>query len=184
MHDICLTNDVIFHSHPHGGKQKAGFWALRCDTLSIKYQCVSIVSEHGWWEERLKLFAEGIRADGVTLWQWEKAELVALANPLEPDIVGMRQPVGRGIISQAYLTGQAILETDPVANPHHDPEIDIRTGRKCRMIMAAPVVLPDGDGVLSAVRWQDAEDVGEFGLADLAKLSALALEFGTGGNDA
>ena len=123
-----------------------------------------------------------VQADGVTLWRMERGELVALANPLEPDIVGMRQPVGRGIISQAYLTGQAILDTDPAANPHHDPAIDSRTGRQCRMIMAAPVVLPDGDGVVSAVSWHERE--GEFGLEDLAKLSALAMDLGTGGSDA
>ena len=140
-----------------------------------------------WWKQRLRSFAAEVHADGVTLWSMETGELVALANPLEPDIVGMRQPVGRGIISQAYLTGQAILETDPAANPHHDPAIDNHTGRPCRMIMAAPVVLPDGDGVVSAVRWQERAGefgLGEFGLGDLAKLSALAMELGTGGSDA
>ena len=57
-------------------------------------------------EALMRDFAAATGADGVTLWRAEETELVAIANPLEPSIVGLRQPLDRGLISQVYLTGR------------------------------------------------------------------------------
>ena len=124
----------------------------------------------------LKSFAESTRADGVTLWRGENDVLVAIANPLEPELPGTLQSLGIGLISQVYLTGQAILEDDLSTHPAHDPGVDRRTGKTCRTMMAAPVDGGDAGGVVSAVIF-DSSPRG-FAFADLAKLNLLARNLG------
>ncbi len=126
--------------------------------------------------ELMRAFAEDANADGVTLWKEESGNLVATANPLEPDIVGMRQPLGSGLISRVYLTGQAILEEELPSHPSHDPVIDRRLGRKCRAMMAAPVEAGENGGVVSAVIFEDSP--GGFSLKNLGELADLAGKIG------
>lgn len=128
------------------------------------------------WHVLLAGFAAERAADGITLWLAEKDSLVAVANPLEPQMVGLRQPIRFGLVSQVYLTGQAMLEESPATNPRHDATIDRRIGKSCAVIMAVPVNLPGGDGVISAVRHEGA--AAAFTLDDLAALVRLAVDFG------
>lgn len=116
--------------------------------------------------------APRIDADGVTCWLAEADELVAIANPLEPEIVGLRQPLQRGLISQVLLTGQAILESDLSRHPDHDPAVDQTLRRRCQSMMAAPCRLGDREGVISAVRHEGHD--GSFSLEALRLLSAAA----------
>jgi hypothetical protein len=129
--------------------------------------------------ERIEEFAGAIHADGITVWLAGPGFLEAVANPLEPEIIGMRQPTDRGLISQVYLTGQAILEHSLAANPLHDPVIDRQLGRSCRAMMAAPLEFDEAHrlgqgGVVSAVVWRDDNRLTGFSLDGLNRLAALA----------
>jgi hypothetical protein len=121
-------------------------------------------------------FASGVGADGVTLWRAEGDALVAVANPLEPELAGTRQPLGAGLISQVYLTGQSILEDDLPSHPAHDPAVDRGTGRTCRTMMAAAVDGGHAGGVVSAVIFDPSPH--GFAFADLSKLNSLARKLG------
>lgn len=121
-------------------------------------------------------FAESVRADGVTLWKAGGDLLEAVANPLEPELAGTRQPLGAGLISQVYLTGQSILEDDLSSHPAHDPAVDRGTGKTCRTMMAAAVDGGVAGGVVSAVIFDQSPH--GFAFADLAKLNSLARKLG------
>lgn len=123
----------------------------------------------------LRGLALATAADGVTLWRAEARELVAVANPLEPEIVGLRQRLDAGVISQVYLTGQAILAEDLTAHPAYDPTIARMVGRPLRGMMAAPVDAGEAGGVVSAVKFGDS---GTFSFTDLGTLTAAARELG------
>lgn len=129
--------------------------------------------------ERMAEFAGIIHADGITVWLASPGFLEAVANPLEPEIIGMRQTTDRGLISQVYLTGQAILGHSLPENPLHDPVIDRQLGRSCRAMMAAPLEFSETHrhgqgGVISVVAWRDESDLADFNLDGLNKLTALA----------
>lgn len=124
-------------------------------------------------------FAREIGADGITLWEAEDDHLVAIANPMEPAMIGMRQPLDRGLISQVYLTGQAIVEDSLKEQPAHDPAIDTQLGTHGVAMMAAPVPGrqdEDHAGVLSAVVFHGNPARSDFSLANLSRLAALARE--------
>ena len=124
--------------------------------------------------------ASEIEADGVTLWLADGDDLLATANPMEPDVPGLRQPLARGIISQVYLTGMGMIESAPSAHPAHDNRVDMRLGKRTTAIMAVPVDLgPEGDGVLSAVRHAGGRG-GAFDLAALAMLERVAADLTRG----
>lgn len=126
-------------------------------------------------DQLLATFAAEARADGVTLWVAEGQDLVAISNPLEPEVPGLRQPLSHGIISQVYLTGIGMTERAPTSNPAHDDSVDRHLGKRTAAIMAAPVAFGPhgGDGVISAVRHQGGQP-GPFGLDDLSALERLA----------
>ena len=121
-------------------------------------------------------FAAATGADGVTLWRVEEDALVAIANPLEPSIVGLRQPLDRGLISRVYLTGQSILEQTLQDNADHDRSIDSTLGTRGIAMMAAPVDPSDGNdgGVVSAVLLDRHQGPADFSLAGLDRLTVLA----------
>lgn len=123
-------------------------------------------------QQLLRDLADRIAADGVTLWVAGENSLLAVANPLEPEIVGLVQPLAAGLISQAFLTGQAMLEVHPAGQPAHDPSIDRTLGKQCRELMAAPLEAGPIDGVISAVKL--AGTPGSFALGDLHDLVAAA----------
>ena len=122
--------------------------------------------------ELLREFAATTGADGVTLWIAEGNDLVAQDNPLEPEIIGLRQALSSGLISQVMLTGQAILETDLSQHPAHDPSMDLKLGKPCQSMMAAFWQRGDDSGVISAVVHLGSK--GSFTLDSLRKLGTLA----------
>jgi hypothetical protein len=119
-------------------------------------------------------FARSVGADGITLWRVEEAFLVAVANPDEPRILGIRQPLQRGLISRVYHTGQAILEENLAAHPNHDPTVDTLLGRRCAAMMAAPFESDQGGGVVSAVLYTDGRPGDGFDLDGLKRLGTVA----------
>ena len=126
--------------------------------------------------EPLNHFAFESGADGVTVWMAESGQLTAVCNPLEPEVVGLRQSLDSGLISQAYLTGQAILSEDLASEPAHDPSVDHRLGKRCRSMVAAPFEGGEAGGVVSAVMLESSPRA--FTFADLGKVVALAREIG------
>lgn len=120
----------------------------------------------------LQELATEIQADGVTCWLAKSGELVAIANPLEPAIVGISQALQKGIISQVFATGQAILETDPTNHHAHDPSVDQALATHCQTLMAAPWGNDSTEGILSAV--QHAGSGKSFSLQSLQSLSQAA----------
>jgi hypothetical protein len=133
-------------------------------------------------EALMRDFAAATGADGVTLWRAEADALVAIANPLEPSIVGLRQPLDRGLISRVYLTGQAILEQMLQENPGHDRSIDSSMGTRGTAMMAAPLEAGEGDdgGVISAVLLEHHQGPADFSLHGLEQLTALARTLSSG----
>jgi len=133
-------------------------------------------------EALMRDFATATGADGVTLWRAEEDALVAIANPLEPSIVGLRQPLDRGLISRVYLTGQAILEQMLQENPVHDRSIDSSMGTRGTAMMAAPLEADEGDdgGVVSAVLLEHHQGPADFSLQGLEQLTALARALSSG----
>ncbi len=130
-------------------------------------------------EALMREFARDTGADGITLWKAEEGQLIAIANPLEPAIIGMRQPLDRGLVSRVYLTGQAILEQTLKDQPHHDPTIDEALGTRGAAMMAAPVEAPAAGvegGVISAVVLEGSRLAADFTFASLGRLSLLARE--------
>jgi hypothetical protein len=133
-------------------------------------------------ETLMRDFATVTGADGVTLWRAEDGALVAIANPLEPSIVGLRQPLDRGLISRVYLTGQPILEQMLQENPVHDRTIDTSMGTRGTAMMAAPLEAGEGDdgGVISAVLLEHHQGPADFSLHGLEQLAALARTLSSG----
>jgi phage tail protein X len=133
-------------------------------------------------EALMRDFATVTGADGVTLWRAEDGALVAIANPLEPSMVGQRQPLDRGLISRVYLTGQAILEQMLQENPGHDRSIDTSMGTRGTAMMAAPLEAGEGDdgGVISAVLLEHHQGPADFSLHGLEQLAALARTLSSG----
>jgi hypothetical protein len=127
-------------------------------------------------EALMRDFAAATGADGVTLWRVEENALVAVANPLEPSIIGLRQPLDRGLISRVHLTGQAILEQTLQDNADHDRSIDSTLGTRGIAMMAAPVEASGGNdgGVVSAVLLEHHQGTADFSLAGLNRLVVLA----------
>ncbi|MCW1925173.1 hypothetical protein OKA05_21615 [Luteolibacter arcticus] len=137
-------------------------------------------------EARMLEFAREIGANGITLWIAEDDHLVAIANPMEPGMIGMRQPLDRGLISKVHLTGQAILEDSLKDQPGHDPAIDARLGTHGVAMMAVPVrdsLNEAHEGVLSTVVFHGNLEPRDFSLASLSRLSALARELANAWND-
>jgi hypothetical protein len=124
-------------------------------------------------ERLLSEFARSVGADGITLWRVEEEFLVAVANPDEPRIIGVRQPLHSGLISRVYHTGQAILEENLAAHPNHDPTVDTLLGRRCTAMMAAPFESDDGGGVISAVVYTEGRPGDGFDLDGLKRLGAF-----------
>lgn len=142
---------------------------MRC----IEMDCPSSSPRYQKIESLLSAAAEQLDADGVTLWIEEEGFLRAVANPLEPKIIGIRQPLDRGIISEVFLTGQGIVETSPESNPSHDPGVDKHLGKACREIMAVAFASGGREGVVSAVRHHGEH---RFGVESLNIMNRLATE--------
>jgi len=100
-----------------------------------------------------------IPAHEVTVWLHDDEEnhLLAIHNPVNPGIIGMSQPVSKGLISQVLVTGLPLLEANVSTRKEHDSTIDSLTGQKTRSLMAAPVYSgANVIGVVSSIQHFDA----------------------------
>lgn len=129
----------------------------------------------------MKELLAGLPADELTVWlhRDDEGELLAIHNPVNPKIIGLSQPVSRGLISQVLVTGLPLLEPDVRNRRDHDPSIDARTGQQTRALMAAPLTRgADIIGVVSAVQLADGNAERAFNAADLAILERAARSLG------
>ena len=129
----------------------------------------------------LEALLEGIPADELTVWQHreDEGDLLAIHNPVNPRIVGLSQPLSRGLIPQVLVTGLPLLEPDVGTRREHDPSINLRTGQTTRSLMAAPITLgADIIGVVSAVQLAGGTAAREFTDLDLASLERAARMLG------
>lgn len=103
-------------------------------------------------------FADTLRAvgaDGGTLWLPCPGEAVteAVFNPLEPEIVGKRQPLVSGIVSVVLASGEPCCAGDVRAHADYSPAIDAALQKTTRSMIAVPFELAGAvRGVLTAVR--------------------------------
>lgn len=122
-----------------------------------------------------------IPADEATVWLYREAEnvLLAIHNPVNPEIVGLTQPVSQGLISQVLVTGLPLLEPDVTTRHEHDRNIDSQTGQQTLALMAAPIDQDaDVTGVVSAVQLSGGESDRGFNERDLATLEHATRELG------
>lgn len=111
-----------------------------------------------------------LRAEGGTLWLRcpDAPALQAVLNPLEPEIIGRRQPLASGLIGLVFATGEGLLSVDVPEDARHSPLIDASLGRQTRSLMAVPFrVAGEEWGVLTAVRLANPSS---FGQDDLHRL--------------
>ncbi|NNC90462.1 MAG: GAF domain-containing protein [Akkermansiaceae bacterium] len=118
-----------------------------------------------------------IPADEATVWveSEEGHFLEAIHNPRAAGFEGMRQPLDRGLISQVFVTGLPLLESDVTQRTAHDPTVDSIVGQRTTAMMAAPI-FSDADvaGVLSAVQVEGGSQTQELEPAHLAELEHTA----------
>jgi hypothetical protein len=139
----------------------------------------------------LEALLDGIPADELTVWQHreDEGDLLAIHNPVNPGMIGLSQPLSRGLIPQVLMTGLPLLEPDVGTRREHDPSINLRTGQTTRSLMAAPITLgADIVGVVSAVQLAGGTVGREFNDRDLASLERAARRLGelmapSGGED-
>ena len=98
---------------------------------------------------------ENAAIDEVTVWLVAEggSDLYAAYNPVRSDLLGMIQPLDRGLISKVLLTGLPLLEREVQSTSGHDPTVDQATGRRTLAMMAAPLFADDeACGVVSCVQ--------------------------------
>lgn len=129
----------------------------------------------------ISTFLEASRLQEATLWleTTDAEHLRAVCSPCNPDLVGVRQPLGRGLISQVHLSGLPLLEPDVSQRHDHDPTVDSLTGTPTRSLLAVPIS-SDADviGVLSGVILESAPPSSHARPEDLDDLATLAEAIG------
>lgn len=134
------------------------------------------------FEKHLILLEEQIHADSLMVWLWdeESGNLVASYCPAFPEMVGYKQKLASGVMSQVFLTGLPILENGLKEHPLHDPSFDKNSGQDCRALMAA---LIHGEqepmGLLTAALFSNSGTKWDFGDAQLKTLAETAKELGS-----
>jgi hypothetical protein len=115
-------------------------------------------------------------ASEMTCWLASGDDLEAVANPWCPALVGQRQPLSRGLISQVFVTGMPLMETEVAKRGGHDPSIDQVTGKATSAMMAAPLH-SNGDviGILSAVQLGGDTGLAAFDRQHLNRLTTVAV---------
>lgn len=106
----------------------------------------------------------GAHANGGTLWMLcpGAAALEAVMNPLEPEIVGKRQPLVSGMISLVLATGETVCVTGVPSHQSHSPAIDIALGKTTHSMIAIPISLAGTiRGVLTVVSLTEDHSLGD-----------------------
>ncbi|WP_267524889.1 HD domain-containing phosphohydrolase [Campylobacter sp. MG1] len=118
--------------------------------LETILKCFSEISKGSDSKANLRVLGEmvkqNIQADRCSVWfiDNEHKEYYTLHADGVNEI---RVPLGRGIVGQAILNKEAILENNPQANPHFDSTNDKRTNYTTRSILAMPIVNSDNEVV-------------------------------------
>jgi diguanylate cyclase (GGDEF)-like protein len=98
--------------------------------------------------------------------------LVACFGPQAGSLVGLRLPVGRGIVGHVYLTGEPYTCRNPSQDPHFYNEIDGISQFKTRSVICAPLrVEREVIGVIELLNHKQTQG---YGLEDQQLLSVFA----------
>jgi len=97
---------------------------------------------------------------------------LSTALPLEHEF---SQPLSRGVISQAFLTGLPILEENLQIHESYDPAFDSKTGQPVSSLMAAPIWQNEElSGILTAVIFTKNAEQKKFTASLLGQLALSA----------
>lgn len=111
--------------------------------LETILECFSKISKGTDSKANLRVLGEmvkqNIQADRCSVWfiDDERKEYYTLHADGVNEI---RVPIGKGIVGQAILNRQAILENNPQSNPHFDSTNDKKTNYTTRSILAMPIL--------------------------------------------
>lgn len=146
--------------------------------LEAILSCFSKISKSQDAKENLRILGEmvkqNIQADRCSVWfiDNEKQEYYTMHADGVNEI---RVPFGKGIVGQAIVRKEAILENDPASNPHFDSSNDKRTKYSTKSILAMPILNSAGEviGVFQALNKLTNID-NSFDRSDLDYLSIAA----------
>ncbi|MEM1294203.1 MAG: GAF domain-containing protein [Verrucomicrobiota bacterium] len=121
-----------------------------------------------------------VKADEGTLWiaNLTNQNLIPIFNsgPNAADFVSnVRQPLGRGVVSMVFHSGQPFCENEVFKNATHDQTIDKAMHQVTAAMIAVPFFFANhARGVISCVKLGE----GEFEVSDLNEIqhSAIVLE--------
>jgi len=103
--------------------------------------------------------------DGASL------EFVLNTSPGEEKLIGLRQPLGKGITGLAFTLQQPMVVNDVSRDASFDPTVQERSGVSTRSIMVVPLVSPEAEfGALTAINAES----GAFSNLDLESFSEKA----------
>ena len=98
--------------------------------------------------------------------------LVACFGPQAAQLVGLRLPVGRGIVGHVYLSGEPYTCRDPLNDPFFYTEIDGVSQFKTRSVLCAP--LRAEREVIGVIELLNHQHTKGYGLEDQQLLSVFA----------
>ena len=108
---------------------------------------------------------------------WETGELIFMASV--DDLIGVRIPQGKGVVSRVLKAGQAEFVVDVSQDADYFPEIDLKTGVKTHSYLVVPLST-DGKtiGILTAINKKEGtftqEDCDLYAM--LANYAAISIE--------
>ncbi len=97
---------------------------------------------------------------------------VMCESAVEDKLLGIRQPLGKGITGLAFRLQQPMVVNDVTGDPAFDPTVQERTLVRTKSIMVVPLIAPCGEfGALTAV---NARQPGGFSSDRLAQYTQAA----------
>ncbi len=79
-------------------------------------------------------------------------EFAVSESPVADKLVGLRQPLGKGITGLAFTLQQPMVVNDPGSDASFDPTVQNHSGVVTRSIMVVPLVSPDAEyGAVTAI---------------------------------
>ncbi|MCB1568446.1 MAG: SpoIIE family protein phosphatase, partial [Xanthomonadales bacterium] len=124
--------------------------------------------------ESTRFVAEYLEAEAVSVFLLDTAsdvlECRACQGPV--DVLGLRVPLGQGIVGRAVATRSAQLVRDAYADPDFHSSSDSQTGFSTRSLLCAPLLT--AQGAIGAIELINKRGDRLFGEADMAALRVLA----------
>jgi two-component system NtrC family sensor kinase len=87
------------------------------------------------------------------------------------DVLGMRMPLGQGVIGWVAKTGEAVIIPDVQADPHFFPDMDKKSGFTTKSILCVP--LETKGRLIGAIETMNKLDGSSFTIQDLNQLADL-----------